>query len=110
VRGIAGFRGAVVLIPILGVFLGPAAVVPILTAVDSVAAAPLLPQACREYDWKEVTHLFAGALQLPPDDVEDGLPAPWNDLERLGDVLAQHRMIGVEHGLNIPCFQRAGNY
>ncbi len=66
VRGLAGFGGALVLVPILSMFLGPVVAVPVLNIVDGVATFPLLPDAMRRCRWPEVIPLFVGALALLP--------------------------------------------
>jgi hypothetical protein len=47
VRGLAGFGGALILVPVLSLFLGPVVAVPVLNIVDGVAMSPLLPGAMR---------------------------------------------------------------
>jgi len=66
VRGLTGFGGALILVPILSMFLGPVVAVPVLNVVDGVATFPLLPGAMRRCRWPEVVPLFLGAVCLLP--------------------------------------------
>lgn len=69
VRGLAGFGGALILVPILSVFLGPMVAVPVLNIVDGVTTLPLVPGAMRRCHWPEVLPLFLGAAALLPEGV-----------------------------------------
>ena len=66
VRGLTGFGSALILVPILSMFLGPVVAVPVLNIVDGAATCLLLPDAVRRCRWSEVIPLFAGALALLP--------------------------------------------
>lgn len=66
VRGLAGFGSAMIMIPVLSVFLGPVVAVPILNLVDAVTTLPMLPPATRKCRWREVIPLFIGAALLMP--------------------------------------------
>jgi uncharacterized membrane protein YfcA len=66
VRGLTGFGSALILVPILSMFLGPVVAVPVLNIVDGVATFLLLPDAMRRCRWSEVIPLFVGALALLP--------------------------------------------
>jgi len=66
VRGLTGFGGALILVPVLSLFLGPVVAVPVLNIVDGVATFPLLPDAMRRCRWPEVIPLLLGALALLP--------------------------------------------
>jgi hypothetical protein len=66
VRGLTGFGGALILVPIVSMFLGPLVAVPVLNIVDGVATSPLLPDAVRRCRWPEVIPLFVGALAVLP--------------------------------------------
>ena len=66
VRGLTGFGSALILVPILSMFLGPVVAVPVLNIVDGVATLLLLPDAVRRCRWSEVIPLFVGALVLLP--------------------------------------------
>ena len=66
VRGLVGFGGALILVPILSVILGPVVAVPVLNIVDGVTTLPLVPGAMRRCHWPEVLPLFLGAAALVP--------------------------------------------
>ncbi|HLI12144.1 MAG TPA: sulfite exporter TauE/SafE family protein [Alphaproteobacteria bacterium] len=65
-RGLSGFGGAMIMVPVVGAVLGPAAAVPIANMVDIVITAPLLPDAFRRCRWREVLPLFVGGALLVP--------------------------------------------
>lgn len=69
VRGLVGFGGALILVPILSLFLGPVTAVPVLNLVDGVATLPLVPDAVRRCRWAEVVPLLVGAVLLLPAGV-----------------------------------------
>jgi uncharacterized protein len=66
VRGLVGFGGALILVPILSTFLGPVVAVPVLNIVDGLTTLPLVPGAVRRCHWPEVLPLFLGAVVLLP--------------------------------------------
>ena len=66
VRGFSGFGSAMIMVPPLSVFYGPAVAIPIMMLVDAVAAAPLLPPALRRCRWREVLPMAAGSAMLMP--------------------------------------------
>lgn len=66
VRGFSGFGAAMIMVPALSVFYGPAVAIPIMILVDAVAAAPLLPPAMRRCRWREVLPILAGSAMLMP--------------------------------------------
>src|SRR5258706_12527006 len=66
VRGLTGFGGAMIMIPVLSVFLGPIVAVPVLNLVDAATSLPMLPPAMRRCRWREVIPLFIGAVLLLP--------------------------------------------
>lgn len=66
VRGLAGFGGALIFVPLASALLGPAVAVPVLNIVDGVATLPLVPGAVRRCRWAEVIPLFLGAVALLP--------------------------------------------
>ena len=68
-RGLVGFGGALILVPVLSVFLGPMVAVPVLNIVDGVTTLPLVPGAMRRCHWPEVLPLFLGAAVLLPEGV-----------------------------------------
>jgi hypothetical protein len=61
VRGITGFGGAMVMAPPLALLLGPAVAVPVVLALESIAAAPMLVQTRREVRWPLVGPMLAGS-------------------------------------------------
>lgn len=66
VRGLSGFGSALIVIPILSIFFGPAIGVPVLTLLDVVLTVPLLPSAFRRCRWREVLPLaIAAAVSVP---------------------------------------------
>lgn len=65
-RGFSGFGGALVFMPIASALVGPTVAVPIFLLCDAVMAAPLIPQAIRKADWRDIRPILAGAfLGLP---------------------------------------------
>ena len=66
VRGLAGFGGALIFVPLASALLGPAVAIPVLNIVDGVATLPLVPDAVRRCRWAEVIPLFLGAAALLP--------------------------------------------
>lgn len=66
VRGITGFGGAMVMAPPLALLLGPVLAVPVVLALESVAAAPMLVQTRREVRWALVGPILAGACIAAP--------------------------------------------
>lgn len=66
VRGLSGFGSALVAVPVLSIFFGPAVAVPVVTIIDSVLTVPLLPAAFRRCRWREVLPLALGATALVP--------------------------------------------
>lgn len=87
VRGLVGFGGALILVPLLSAFLGPLAAVPVLNIVDGVTTLPLVPAAMRRCHWPEVLPLFLGALVL--------LPAGVHVLRVVDPVMLRHVMSAV---------------
>ncbi len=66
IRGFSGFGGAMVFVPVVGAVYGPTVALPVLTIIDTVATAPLLPPAFRRCRWREVLPLLVGAVLLLP--------------------------------------------
>ncbi|MFY9317075.1 MAG: sulfite exporter TauE/SafE family protein [Burkholderiales bacterium] len=66
VRGITGFGGAMVMAPPLALLLGPPLAVPVVLALESVAAAPMLVQTRREVRWPCVGPILAAACLATP--------------------------------------------
>lgn len=66
VRGLSGFGSAMIMVPLLGAIFGPAVAVPVVTAVDGLVTAPLLPNAFRRCHWREVLPLGIGGALLVP--------------------------------------------
>src|ERR1700688_4015579 len=66
VRGLAGFGSALIIVPILNIFFGPAIGVPTLLLFDPLLPLPLVPAAFRRCSWREVLPLaIAAALFVP---------------------------------------------
>lgn len=66
VRGLAGFGSALIIVPILNIFFGPAIGVPTLVLFDPLLTLPLVPSAFRRCSWREVLPLvIAAALFVP---------------------------------------------
>ena len=63
---LTGFGSAMIFVPVISLFLGPVAAVPIFNAIDAVTSLPLLPPAMRRCHWREVIPLFIGAILLLP--------------------------------------------
>ena len=66
VRGITGFGGAMVMAPPLALLLGPALAVPVVLALESIAATPMLVQTRREVRWPLVGPMLAAACLAAP--------------------------------------------
>jgi uncharacterized membrane protein YfcA len=66
VRGITGFGGAMVMAPPLALLLGPALAVPVVMALESIAATPLLVQTRREVRWPLVGPILVAACLAAP--------------------------------------------
>jgi hypothetical protein len=84
VRGLTGFGGAMIMIPVLSAFLGPIVAVPVLNLVDAATSLPMLPPAMRRCRWREVIPLFIGAVLL--------LPVGVHLLKVIDPVLLRHIM------------------
>jgi len=93
VRGLAGFGSAMIMIPVMSVFLGPVVAVPILNLVDAVTTLPMLPPATRKCRWREVIPLFIGAALLMPLGV--------HLLKVVDPTLLRHIMAGLILGMAI---------
>lgn len=65
-RGLAGFGGALVLVPIISIFQGPLVAIPVLNLIDIVTTLPLLPSAFRKCRWREVLPLCLGGCVTIP--------------------------------------------
>jgi uncharacterized membrane protein YfcA len=66
VRGITGFGGAMVMAPPLALLLGPALAVPVVMALESIAATPMLVQTRREVRWPLVGPILVAACLAAP--------------------------------------------
>jgi uncharacterized membrane protein YfcA len=66
VRGITGFAGPLIMVPVLGFFHNPASAIATSTLVDLSSNVSLLPGALREAAPKSVAGLIAGALVTIP--------------------------------------------
>jgi len=66
VRGITGFAGPLIMVPVLGFFYSPVAAIATSTLVDLSSNVSLLPGALREAAPKSVAGLVAGALVTIP--------------------------------------------
>jgi uncharacterized membrane protein YfcA len=66
VRGLTGFGGAMIIVPVISLFLGPVVAVPVLNVIDTITSLPMLPPAMRRCHWREVIPLFIGAVLLLP--------------------------------------------
>jgi hypothetical protein len=66
VRGLAGFGGALVMVPILSLLFGPAPAVAMTIAIELVGYVQLLPGAARHIRWREVAPMGAAALAALP--------------------------------------------
>lgn len=66
VRGITGFGGAMVMAPPLALLLGPVLAVPVVLALESIAATPMLVLTWREVRWPLVGPMLAAACLAAP--------------------------------------------
>src|SRR5436309_8777953 len=61
-RGFSGFGSALIFMPLASSMAAPRLVAALLLIIDFVAAAPLLPNACKQADRKATSVMVAGAL------------------------------------------------
>ena len=66
IRGLTGFGGALVAIPVASAVLGPRAAIAILALTDLPATLPLLPPAFRRCDWSTVLPAALAAIVSVP--------------------------------------------
>jgi len=66
VRGLSGFGSALIIIPILNIFFGPAVGVPTLMLFDPLLTLPLVPAAFRRCQWREVLPIATAAMLAAP--------------------------------------------
>jgi uncharacterized membrane protein YfcA len=65
-RGFSGFGSALIFIPVASAMIGPRIAVPLLLLIDMVAAAPLIPDAWRISDRRQVGIMALGLLAGTP--------------------------------------------
>src|SRR5436309_14755531 len=61
-RGFSAFGSALIFMPLASSMAAPRLVAALLLIIDFVAAAPLLPNACKQADRKATSVMVAGAL------------------------------------------------
>jgi uncharacterized membrane protein YfcA len=61
-RGFSGFGGALIFVPLASAAIGPARAIPLLLIVDLVMAAPMIPDAWRKAERRDVALMASGAL------------------------------------------------
>jgi hypothetical protein len=89
VRGLAGFGGALVAVPILSLLYGPAPAVAMVTALELLGFLQLLPGAARHIRWREVGPMCAAALLALPLGVYLVLHVPAEPMRRtIGAIVA----------------------
>ena len=66
VRGLSGFGSALIIVPILNIFFGPAVSVPTLMLFDPLLTLPLVPAAFRRCQWREVLPIATAAMLAAP--------------------------------------------
>jgi len=66
VQGLTGFGSALIMVPVLSLFLTPKEVVPITVLLGTVINLSVLVQARRSFDWKVVLPLFVPAVLCIP--------------------------------------------
>ncbi len=66
VRGVTGFGGAMVAVPPLALLLGPHLAVPVVLALESVVAAPMLMRTRHRVQWRVIGAIIAAACVTVP--------------------------------------------
>lgn len=66
VRGLVGFGGALVMVPILSLLFGPAPAVAVVIALELLGFLQLLPGAVRHVRWRELAPMSVAALAVLP--------------------------------------------
>jgi hypothetical protein len=65
-RGFAGFATTLFMVPLFSLILEPASAVLIGLTLDSLAAAPLFPNAARQANWRSILPLLLGGIVVIP--------------------------------------------